>query len=492
MTVRQPFVEALLHYQKQHVYPLHTPGHKGGRGMLEPLRSALGPTALQMDVSLMAELDDIHQPSGCLKEAQELAARLYGSDACFFSVNGTTEAIQALLLTALNPGDKILIPRNSHRSVQGGMVLADARPVYLEPEYLPEFGLYGQVTVDRVEKALQSDEDIKAVFLTSPNYYGLAADVKGIAACAHRHGAVLLVDEAHGPHLGFSPLLPPSALRSGADACAQSTHKLLGAMTQASMLQVKKTRLSLQRAADVMSLLTTTSPNNLLLASLDAARAQLEQQGAALAGSTLQAAGQLRRMLRELPELQLLDERVKGQAGIADLDASKVTVNFRSWGISGVEAAAYLRRAGIAVELADAENLLFLVTYADDGPEWASLIFRIKKALLELFRQRSDLKGGPKKELSWIQKPQHLQGALAATPREVFYGAKKSVPLSQAAGKICAESISFYPPGIPVIVPGEIFTEAVIAYCRQWLPCHLVIQGAADAELKTVRVLASR
>ena len=213
MAVRQPLVEAMLQYREQQVYPLHTPGHKGGRGMAEPLKS-------QLDVSLMAELDDIHQPEGCLKEAQELAAKLYGSEACFFAVNGTTEAIHALLLTALNPGEQVLIPRNAHRSVEGALILADADPIYVWPEYVPEFGLSGQITAAQVEQELSAHPQVKAVFVTSPNYYGLAADVAAIAKIAHAHGAVLLVDEAHGPHLGFNRDLPPSALQSGADACA--------------------------------------------------------------------------------------------------------------------------------------------------------------------------------------------------------------------------------------------------------------------------------
>ena len=177
MAVRQPLVEAMLQYREQQVYPLHTPGHKGGRGMAEPLKSQLVLPALALDVSLMAELDDIHQPEGCLKEAQELAAKLYGSEACFFAVNGTTEAIHALLLTALNPGEQVLIPRNAHRSVEGALILADAHPIYVGPEYVPEFGLSGQITATQVEQELSAHPQVKAVFVTSPNYYGLAADV---------------------------------------------------------------------------------------------------------------------------------------------------------------------------------------------------------------------------------------------------------------------------------------------------------------------------
>lgn len=486
MTIRQPLVEAMLHYREEQVYPLHTPGHKGGRGMAQPLKSQLGLPALQLDVSLMAELDDIHQPEGCLKEAQELAAKLYGSDACFFSVNGTTEAIHALLLTALNPGETVLIPRNAHRSVEGGLILADARPVYLWPEYVQTFGLYGQITAIQVEKELTAHPEAKAVFLTSPNYYGLAADVTAIAQVAHAHGAVLLVDEAHGPHLGFHKLLPPSALQGGADACAQSTHKLVGAMTQCSMLHVQGVRLDLQRAADVMSLLTTTSPNYLLMASLDAARAQLEEHGNAMAGDAIRCATELREALRQFKDLQVLDLNVEGQAGVAALDVTKVTVNFRYWGLSGVAVANFLRQKKIAVELADTENVLFLVTYADATPEWPEIVQRIVAALREL---RERYAGGNKNLAGAVLEAQLPRMQPQVTPHQVFYAAKESIPREQAAGRICAESIAFYPPGIPVVVPGEKITPALLNYCRQMLALNLIVHGAADSSLRTVRVL---
>lgn len=522
MTVRQPLVEAMLQYRKQQVYPLHTPGHKGGRGMAEPLKSQLGLPALQLDVSLMAELDDLHQPEGCLKEAQELAAKLYGSDACFFAVNGTTEAIHALLLTALNPGEKILIPRNAHRSVEGALILADAEPVYMWPEYLPSFGLSGQITAAQVEQELRAHPDVKAVFLTSPNYYGLAADVAGIAKVAHAHGAVLLVDEAHGPHLGFNQDLPPSALQSGADACAQSTHKIVGAMTQCSMLQVQGKRLDLQRAADVMSLLTTTSPNYLLMASLDAARAQLEEQGREMEAAAIRCATKLREALQELPELKVLDRQVSGQAGVAAVDVTKVTVNFRAWGISGVAVADFLRQHKIAVELADTENVLFLVTYADATPAWPEIVTRIVQALKKMHAQilaapqnsgvqnfsdnqnSGDAKNsgnrnaGGKQISAWqnsaganlLTQLPHVQPQIL--PRQVFYGAKETVPFNKSAGRIGAESIAFYPPGIPVLVPGEVITPECIHYCQQLLQLKLLVHGAADATLKTIRVLRGR
>ena len=477
--ISMPLIEAMLQYKSEDVYPLHTPGHKGGRGMQRLLRQELG-ASVQMDVSLMSELDDIHEPETYIKEAQELAARTYGSDACFWAVNGTSQAIHAMLLTALKPVEKLLLPRNAHRSVAGGLVLGGIEAVYLQPEYQPEFGIQMQVTVQQIEAALAQDSKIKAVLLTSPNYYGVAADVQAIADCCHAHNAVLLVDEAHGPHLGFSELLPPSALQCGADACAQSTHKILGAMTQCSMLHVQGARLDLQRAADVMSILTTTSPNYLLMASLDAARAQVQAYGGEMAAAAVQAAAKLRRLCASYSGLRVMEA---ADCGGLQLDTTKVTVNFAAWGYTGVEVGELFREARVAVELVDAYNVLFLVTYADVTTDYDEALARIAAVLDKMQAQ----KRAPLQLAAAAQVPQ-TQAVLPL--RDVFYRAKRAVPLAQAAGKICGEQVSFYPPGIPVLLPGELVTEEIIAYCRAQKELGLPVSGPADSSLQTVRVIA--
>lgn len=477
--ISMPLIEAMLQYKSEDIYPLHTPGHKGGRGMQRLLRQELG-GSVQMDVSLMSELDDIHEPETYIKEAQEQAAQTYGSDACFWAVNGTSQAIHAMLLTALNPGEKLLLPRNAHRSVAGGLVLGGIEAVYLQPEYQPEFGIQMQVTVQQIEAALAQDSKIKAVLLTSPNYYGVAADVRAIADCCHAHNAVLLVDEAHGPHLGFSELLPPSALQCGADACAQSTHKILGAMTQCSMLHVQGARLDLQRAADVMSVLTTTSPNYLLMASLDAARAQVQAYGREMAAAAVQAAAKLRRLCASYSGLRVMEA---ADCGGLQLDSTKVTVNFAAWGYTGVEVGELFREARVAVELVDAYNVLFLVTYADVTTDYDEALARIAAVLNKMQAQ----KRAPLQLAAAAKMPQ-TQAVLPL--RDVFYRAKKAVPLAQAAGKICGEQVSFYPPGIPVLLPGELVTEEIIAYCRAQKELGLPVSGPADSSLQTIRIIA--
>ncbi|MHC1718264.1 MAG: aminotransferase class I/II-fold pyridoxal phosphate-dependent enzyme [Acidaminococcaceae bacterium] len=482
MKIEKPLCEAVFNYEEAKVYPLHTPGHKGGRGMDKSLLGALGKRAAAIDVSLMSELDDLHCPEGCLREAQSLAAELYGSDQCFFAVNGTTGAIHAMLISALKPGEKVLLPRNAHRSVAGALVIGDIEAVFLAPEYDDFFGINTQVTPEAVEQALAADPAIKAVLITSPNYYGLAADLKAIAEITHRRGAVLLVDEAHGAHLGFSEVLPPSALQCGADACAQSTHKTLGALTQCSMLHVKGERIDLQRVAAAMSLLTTTSPNYLLMISLDAARAQLAEKGAEMAEAALAVAERLRESLRSVQGLEILDASILARSEVAAFDGTKVTVNVAGLGITGIEAGKILRENGLAVELVDRNNVLFLLTYADDNQEINSIIYKITEIFQKIKAQnKPTLPPSANCELPVAQQ--------VLPPRQAFYAEAEDVAFCEAVGRISIEQISFYPPGIPVIIPGELVTKEILTYCQRMLALGLPVSGPQDGTLTKIQVV---
>lgn len=476
--LHMPLVEAVLQYKNDNVYPLHTPGHKGGRGMEPSLKKLLG-ESVNVDVSLMSELDDIHEPESYIKEAQDLAAQTYKSDACFWAVNGTSQAIHAMLMIACNPGDKVLVPRNAHRSVAGGLILGGLKAVYIEPEYDENFGILTQVTPETIEQALDKDSEIKAVLITSPNYYGIAADVEKIADICHARNKVLLVDEAHGPHLGFSKMLPPSAMECGADACAQSTHKIVGAMTQCSMLQIKKDRLDIERAQDVMSVLTTTSPNYLLMMSLDAARAQLQAHGQEMIEHAVSAANELRDMLKDFVGIQVLDSE---DVPNFTLDRTKITVHVSPWGYTGIEVGDALREAGVAVELVDPENVLLLISYADDNTDFRAAKARIK-AVFECLEQYKQ----PAKDKLIIGK--HVLTQSSVLLRDAFYGSKEKIVFAEAVGRVCAEQISFYPPGIPVVLPGEIITEEIVSYCQKMKRLGLPVSGPADSSLETIRVV---
>ena len=478
MKTEMPLIAAMLKYKSENIYPLHTPGHKGGRGMVKELREELG-SSVVMDVSLMSELDDIHEPESYIAQAQALAAKTYGSDACFWAVNGTSQAIHAMLMTALQPGEKVLLPRNAHRSVAGGLILGGVEAVFLQPDYCSEFGIHLQVQPQAVAQALKQDPQIKAVLLTSPNYYGVAADVEAIAEICHGQGVTLLVDEAHGPHLGFSGLIPKSALQCGADACAQSTHKILGAMTQCSMLHVQGKRLSLQRAADVMSILTTTSPNYLMMASLDAARAQFQERGRQLVEQAVRAAEQLRVLCSKYDGLKVLTE---ADCGGLRLDSTKVTLNVAGWGYTGIEAGDLFRREKIAVELVDPQNVLFLVTYADAHPDYQEALARIDRVLQYMEGHKRPLE-------TLIEVESAPKSPVVRGLREIFFGAKETIPLAEAEGRICGEQVSFYPPGIPVLLPGELITGEIITYCQRMKGLGLPVSGPADSSLQTIRVV---
>ena len=493
--IKGALVEAMWAYNKDKVYPFHTPGHKGGRGLEPRFKSILSKTSQEMDVSLMSELDDLHAPKMFIKEAQANAAKLYGADRSFFAVNGTSEAIQAMVMSAVKPGEKILLPRNSHRSVAGAIILAGAKCEYINPSYNKKYGFNTQISPKQVKEALDKDSTIKAVLVTTPNYYGLSANLREIVEIAHAKNALVLVDEAHGPHLGFSSEMPDSALSLGADLVSQSTHKILGAMTQCSILHACGKNLDLDKVAATMSLLTSTSPNYLLMASIDAACMQLANFGKQMMIDALEAAEKLRAVLRSIPSLCVLETKEALQLEcIEAFDPTKVTVKVSALGLTGIEVGDILRRARIAVELVDKNNVLFLVTYADNNLEYESALIRIKTVFERLAREakqnRKDINEGKDKVAKINSDNFDLPKATQVLDmREAFYSETEIITFKESQGRICAEQISFYPPGIPVILPGEEISKEVLEYCLKMLSLKLPVSGPQDLSLKTIRVV---
>lgn len=444
-----PFLSALENYLGEGVYPFHTPGHKGGRGALPKLR-ALMERALEADVSLTGELDDLHRPRGALLKAQRAVAAIYGADRTFFSVNGTTGALQAMVLGSVFADEKIILPRDAHRSVAGALIISGARPVYVTPGFDADFGLPLPPPAKALTAAFTGQGTVKALLLTSPNYYGLAADTEQTAQIAHENGALFLVDEAHGAHLGFHDRLPASAMASGADVCAQSTHKLLGALTQSSLLHVKEGRLDTELLAETMSALTTTSPNQLLLASIEAACRQLAVSGRAMMEKAVKLADHMRAELSGVAGLRVFWPP-------PGADPTKLTVNVAGLGVTGFGAAGFLRKRKIAVELADKANILFLLTYADKRMAADAAI----RALEELARQETPRAAVP----AVFDVPP--SGGLVLTPREAFFAKRSYVTLDEAVGRVAAREITFYPPGIPLVLPGELITKELVEYARE-------------------------
>lgn len=477
---RAPLAEAIEAYAAGGTRPFHTPGHKQGLGAHPLLRRFFTHEGLRADVSLMEELDDLHHPTGCIAEAEGLAAQLYGAEAAYFMVNGTSGAIHTMMMATLSPGDEVLLPRNVHRSVFNGLVLTGAVPVYLSPVMDERLGIALGVTSETVIKALADHPNAKAILLVYPTYYGVAFDLASIAAIAHARDMVVLVDEAHGPHLRFSKRLPPDALSCGADLVAQSTHKLLGALTQTSMLFRRSGRVSGEAVRRAASLLATTSPNYLLLAALDIARLQMADYGTALVNRAVDLAEGVRRVVNDTPGLWCFGEAYMGRPGAEALDVTKVTVQTAWLGLSGAAAAERLRwEYHIACELTDAYNVLFLLTIADREEEALSLAKALKD--LAIRHRRSPLE---RPHIALPSLPRQV-----AAPREAFFAPSEAVSFSEAAGRVAAEEIAFYPPGIPVLCPGERISSEILSYLRDMASLGLRVTGPEDVTMETIRVL---
>lgn len=477
-----PLLDAMQAYAAESILAFHTPGHKQGRGIHDRYRSLITEAGLKMEVSLMEELDDLHDPQMCIKDAQDLAAELYGADETIFSVNGTTGAIQIMLLTALQPGDKILVPRNVHRSIMSGIILAGAVPVFMQPEINNRLGIAMNVDSDAVCKAIANHQDAVAVLVINPTYYGVTCDIEQIAQIVHEADMVLLVDEAHGPHLKFHPALPLQALDAGADLVAQSTHKIIGSLTQTSVLHARFKRIDKQRLHTMNSIVQSTSPNYLLLASLDVARLQMATNGYNLLDKAVKLADWARQEINKIEGLYCFGEECLQRAGAFSLDKTKLTVTVTGLGIDGVMAEQILRQQyKIQLELADARNVLFIISFADTVVTVRYLI----EALQGLAQQFND-------SISRVLTEKIVLPPIpsrALLPREALFAAKSTVAFAKAAGRVCGEFITFYPPGIPLICPGEIIDTSTISYCQQMKALGLKVAGPVDTNLNTIRVV---
>lgn len=484
---RAPLFEKLCAYLAEKKFPFHTPGHKQGAGADFLLKKFLTEDGLRADVSLMdgEDLDDLHLPTNCIFDAQNLAAELYGAKKSFFMVNGTTGAIHAMMLANLSPREKILLPRNVHRSVLGGLILTGAAPIFLEPNFDERFKIFHDVSFEKIRNAIEKNPDAKVLLLTSPTYYGVASDLEKIISYAHEKNFVVLIDEAHGAHLRFAEkILPPDALSCGADFVAQSTHKLLPSLTQTSLLHIGHRVKNLQPIAQAVSLLTTTSPNYLLMVSLDIARRQMALEGKEKILRAVELANDLRKKINELRGLHSFDAQ---EIGKKNFDVTKVTVDFSRLNISGWQAAKILKeKYKIVCELADAHQVLFLITMADTRESAQKLYEALKDFVKDL-----PLKKNSEQEISKQNALQNffdLQQAM--TPRDAFFKnfQAKKINLSDAVGKISAEEVTIYPPGIPLIYPGEIFSQALVDYLFEMKKNRAYFVGMEDKNLNSIKI----
>lgn len=477
-----PLFSGLLEHAKKNPVQFHIPGHKKGAGIDPDFRNFIGENALSIDLINIGPLDDLHQPKGIIKQAQALAAEAFGADHTFFSVQGTSGAIMAMVMAVCGPNDKIIVPRNVHKSVMSAIVFSGAIPVFIHPEIDENLGISHGITTDAVEKALMQHPDAKGVLVINPTYFGISADLKKIVEIAHAHGVPVLVDEAHGVHIHFHEQLPLSAMQAGADMAATSVHKLGGSMTQSSVLNVREGLVSAKHVQSILSMLTTTSTSYLLLASLDVARKRLATEGKQLIEKTIQLAQSVRKRINEIDHLYCVGEEILGSKATFDYDPTKLIISVKDLGMTGYDVEKWLReKYRIEVELSDLYNILCIITFGDTEVETDLLV----KALKELAEERESLteKAEPLKVL--------LPDIplLALTPRDAFYAETEVIPLEESEGRIIAEFVMVYPPGIPIFIPGEIITKENLHYIKENLEAGLPVQGPEDDELKTIHVI---
>lgn len=476
-----PLFDALLKHRNRHPIQFHIPGHKKGSGVDPAFREFVGDNLLSIDLINIAPLDDLHSPKGAIKQAQELAAKAFGADYTFFSVQGTSGAIMTMILSVCGPGDKILVPRNVHKSIMSAIVFAGAIPVFIHPEVDPELGISHGISAESVEKALEAHPDAKAVLVINPTYFGFAADLARIVDISHSRDIPVLVDEAHGVHIHFHDQLPVSAMSAGADMAATSVHKLGGSMTQSSVLNVREGLVSAKRVQSILSMLTTTSTSYPILASLDTARRQLAVNGHELISTTIRLAEDARKQINLIPHLHCVGEDILRSSATFDFDPTKLLISVKNLGISGHQAEEWLREhANIEIELSDLYNILCIVTIGDTKKELNLLITAIQE-MAQFFETGATI------VVPFVTIPDIPK--LAMTPRDAFYATTEIVSFDEAAGRISAEFIMVYPPGIPIFIPGEIITEENIAYIRMNVEAGLPVQGPEDDELKLIRVI---
>lgn len=488
---KAPYFQALLEYVDSGVIPFHTPGHKQGIGMDRAFREFVGDNICAIDLTPMPGIDDLLQPTESLLEAQQLAAEAYGADRSYFLINGSTSGNQCMMMTAVNPGEKIAVPRNSHKSMLGGLVMSGAEPVYMQPVVDEALHMDHCVTPETVARTIAEHPDLKAVYIVSPTYYGVAADLESIVKIAHGAGKLLLVDEAWGPHFHFHPALPISATAAGADLCINSTHKMLSAFSQCAMLHQTGPRVRVDRLEAVLKMFLSTSPNLPMVASLDVARRQMAVEGAALLSKTIALAEETRRRLNAIDRVYCFGEELQGQPGVFDLDPTKVTITVKDLGYTGYEASEILRRRyNVQVELADLFNVVALFTIGTSD----SAADRLVEGVTELAREDRPIdifspSGILERRLKTGTYKLPKIPSMRMLPREAFLAQTEFVKFKNSKGRICAETISPYPPGIPVISPGEEITDEIIDYLSLELKAGVRMQGPFDKELKKIRVV---
>ncbi len=475
-----PVYEALQQMKRERIVPFDVPGHKHGKANLE-LTEFLGEKCMSVDVNSMKPLDNLCHPISVIKRAQQLAADAFKAANAFFMVGGTTSAVQTMILATCKEGDKIIMPRNVHRSAINALILSGAIPVYVNPDSDKRLGISLGMSVSEVEKAIEENPDAKAVMVNNPTYYGICSDIRSITQLAHRHGMKLLADEAHGTHFYFDEELPMAAMEAGADFASVSMHKSGGSLTQSSILLTGQ-GVNPDYVRQIINLTQTTSGSYLLLSSLDMSRKNLALNGREIFERVRALAKYARDEINSIGDYYAYCREIINHDSIYDFDVTKLSVNTFDVGLAGIEVYDLLRdEYDIQIEFGDIGNILAYISVGDRERE----IERLASALAEIRRRfKKDKKG--------MFDHEYINPKVVMSPKNAFFNDKRQVELNEAKGCVCGEFVMCYPPGIPILAPGEIITQEILDYIRYAKEKGCFMTGTEDIEIKKINIVTGQ
>ncbi len=473
-----PIYEALERFGKMRVVPFDVPGHKRGRGNPE-LAKLLGDKCVSMDVNSMKPLDNLCHPVSVIRDAECLAADAFGAHRAFLMVGGTTSAVQSMVMSAVQAGEKIILPRNVHRSVMGALVLCGAIPVYVNPECDARLGIPLGMSLAQVEQTVKNTPEAKAILVNNPTYYGICSDLRAIVELAHRHNMLVLVDEAHGTHFYFGEDLPVSAMAAGADMAAVSMHKSGGSLTQSSLL-LTGPNVNGDHVRQIINLTQTTSASYLLLSSLDISRRNLALRGKDAFADVVALADYAREEINDLGGWYAFSKELVNGDSVFDFDRTKLSVHTLDIGLAGIEVYDILRdEYDIQIEFGDLGNILAYLSIGDRRRD----VERLVSSLSEIGRLYA-------KDRTGMMENEYIAPDVAVTPQRAFYAPKRSLPIEETAGCVCTEFVMCYPPGIPILAPGERITEKILEYIRYAKEKGCQLTGPENAKIERLNVMA--
>ena len=474
---KAPIYEALQYFRQMRVVPFDVPGHKRGRGNPE-LTEFLGEKCVGIDVNSMKPLDNLCHPVSVIHEAETLAAEAFGAAHAFLMVGGTTSSVQSMVLSNCKRGDKIILPRNVHRSVINALVLCGAVPVYINPDIDQRLGISLGMKREQVARAIAENPDAVAVLVNNPTYYGVCSDLKAIVDMAHEAGMVCLADEAHGTHFYFGENMPVSAMAAGADMAAVSMHKSGGSLTQSSML-LTGPDISEGHVRQIINLTQTTSGSYLLMSSLDISRRNLALRGRQIFRKVTEMADYAREEINAIGGYYAFGKELINGDSVYDFDPTKLSVHTRDIGLAGIEVYDILRdEYDIQIEFGDIGNILAYLSIGDRSQE----VERLVSALAEIHRRY-------KTDGSGLLSQEYIDPEVVMSPQDAFYAKKKSVPIQESAGYVCSEFVMCYPPGIPILAPGERITKEILDYIEYAKEKGCSMTGPEDAKIEHLNVL---